>query len=209
MAVNAQVFSRTLRRAPAQISPDLRRHRRVQLTLAGRFMRADRHEYTCELRDISVGSASVKSDVPVELGERIVAYFDHLGGLEGKVVRVMDGGFSFVFSVTPHKREKLAAQIMWLINRDEFPDELGRQHERVGTSGRKTLLRLAEGVAIDVHLLDISASGASVATTARPAIGEEVVLGKIRSVVRRHHENGIGVQFLVVQDLNTLRASFS
>lgn len=209
MAVNAQVFSRPLRRAPAPIAPDLRRHRRLQLSLPGRFMRADRNEYPCELRDISVGSAAVVSECPAELGERIVAYFDHLGGLEGRVSRLFDNGFSFTFTVTPHKREKLAAQITWLINRDEFPDELGRQHERVTTGGRKTFLRLAEGVVLDVQLLDLSASGASIATTARPAIGEEVLLGKIRAVVRRHHERGIGVQFLIVQDLSTLRASFS
>ncbi len=208
MAVNAQVFSRPLRRAPAPIAPDLRRHRRVQLVLPGRFMRADRNEYTCELKDISVGSASVTSDVPVDLGERVVVYFDQLGGIEGHVSRHLAAGFSFTFSVTAHKREKLAAQIMWLLNRDEFPDELGRQHERVATGGRKTFMRLAEGVLLDVQLLDLSASGASVATPARPAIGEEVVLGKIPAVVRRHHDKGIGVQFLIVQDLNTLRASF-
>lgn len=208
MALTAQVFNRPLRRAPAPIAPDLRRHRRVPLSLAGRFMREDRNEYTCQLRDISVGSASVSAEIPAELGERVIAYFDHLGGLEGRVSRLFDGGFSFTFTVTPHKREKLAAQITWLINRDEFPDELGRQHERVGTAGRKTFLRLAEGVVIDVQLLDLSASGASVATSARPAIGEEVLLGKIRAVVRRHHDKGIGVQFLIVQDLNTLRASF-
>lgn len=209
MALNAQVFSRPMRRAPAPIAPDLRRHRRVQLTLSGRFMRADRNEYPCELRDISVGGAQVASDTPGELGEHIVAYFDHLGGIEGKICRLFQGGFGFTFSVTPHKREKLAAQIMWLINRDEFPDELGRQHERVGSTGRKAFMRLDDGVVLSVQLADLSASGASVVTTARPAIGEEVVLGKIPGVVRRHHENGIGVQFLIVQDLNSLRASFA
>lgn len=209
MAANAQLFSRPLRRQPIVITPDLRRHRRVQLTLAGRFMRNDRQDHACELRDISVGNASVQSDAAVELGERVVAYFDQLGGLEGRVSRLFPGGFSFTFTVTPHKREKLAAQITWLINREDYPDELGRQHERVSSSGRKTFLKLAEGIVIDVQLIDLSASGASIATTARPAIGEEVFLGKIRAVVRRHHDTGIGVQFLIVQDLNALRANFT
>ena len=61
------------------------------------------------------------TDHAVDIGERIVAYFDHLGGLEGMVIALVAGGFAFQFKVSDHKREKLAAQIMWLLNRDEFP----------------------------------------------------------------------------------------
>lgn len=194
--------------APARLNGDLRRHRRVPLVLAGRFMRSNREEFVCELKDISVGGAFVITDSPVEMGERIVAYFAHLGGLEGAVTRIMEGAFAFQFKVSDHKREKLAAQIMWLLNRDDFPDELGRQHDRVGTGGRKATLRFDDGMIIDVELLDLSASGASVYTPARPAIGEDVSLGKLRAVVRRHHAEGIGVQFYTVQDQATLKLLF-
>ncbi len=209
MSVHTQV----LLRDPAVVAAvrtngDLRRHRRVPLELAGRFMRSNRDEYACTLKDISVGGACVKTDSPAEIGERIVAYFDQLGGLEGIVSRQMPGGFAFQFKVSEHKREKLSAQIMWLLNRADYPDELGRQHERVGTGGRRTTMRFDDGVMIDVELLDLSISGASVRTPARPAIGEEIVLGKVRSIVRRHHADGIGLQFLVVLDQAALAASF-
>lgn len=193
---------------PFGISGDLRRHRRVPLELPGRFMRASRTEHICELRDVSVGGAFVLSDQMVDVGERIVAYFEHLGGLEGVVSRRTAIGFAFQFKVSDHKREKLASQIMWLLNRNEFPDELGRQHERLSTTGRKAALRFDDGMVIDVELLDLSASGTSVRTPARPALGEEVVIAKIRSVVKRHHPDGIGLQFLVVQDQAALRANF-
>jgi PilZ domain len=207
------IRNQVLLRDPAVVAPlrtngDLRRHRRVPLELSGRFMRSTREEYTCRLKDISVGGASVATDNPADVGERIVAYFEHLGGFEGTVSRHMPGGFAIQFKVSEHKREKLAAQIMWLLNRDEFPDELGRQHERVGAKGRKTSLRFDDGMIIDVTLLDLSASGASVVTPARPAIGEEVILGKVRAIVRRHHAEGIGLQFLVVQDQSSLAANF-
>ena len=192
----------------ANFNGDLRRHRRVPLELAGRFMRASRTEYTCVLKDISVGGASVMCENSIDVGERVVAYFDHLGGLEGTVTRASPSGFAFQFKVSEHKREKLAAQIMWLLNRDDFPDELGRMHERVPTTGRKTSLRFDDGMVIDVELLDISVAGASVRTPARPAIGEEVVIAKIRSVVRRHHPDGLGLQFLAVQDQAALRTNF-
>lgn len=194
--------------APARVNGDLRRHRRVPLELSGRFMRSNRDEHPCRLRDVSVGGAYVESQIMPDIGERIVAYFDHLGGLEGIVSRAVPNGFAFQFKVSEHKREKLSSQIMWLLNRDDYPDELGRQHERVGAAGRKTTLRFDDGMIVDVDLLDLSASGASIGTKARPAIGEEISLGKIRAVVRRHHDDGVGVQFLMVQDQASLQANF-
>lgn len=190
-----------------RITPDLRRHRRVPLNLPGRFMRADRQEYACELQDISVGGAGIASPARVEINERIIAYFEHLGGIEGTVTRVYRDGFAVQFKTSAHKREKLAAQITWLINRDEFPDEAGRQHERFGLSGRKARLLTPENITIDVDVLDISASGASVGTGARPPIGSSVQLGGFAAIVRRHHAQGLGLQFEQTQDLDVLRRS--
>ncbi len=213
MATQTVTQSQAFTRDPAAVGlsravGELRRHRRVPLELAGRFMRSDRSEHSCNLNDISVGGAGVVSTTQVEIGERIVVYFEHLGGLEGVVSRVVAGGFAFQFKVSEYKREKLAAQIMWLINRYDFPDELGRQHERITAGERKTALRFDDGMIIDVELLDLSSSGASVRTPARPGIGEEVIIGNIRSVVRRHHPDGIGLQFYVVQDQAALRTQF-
>jgi hypothetical protein len=192
----------------AAIAGDARKHRRLPLSLAGRFMRADRSEYTCQLKNISVGGAAVVTAHAPEAGERVVVYFDHLGGLEGVVARTTQDGFAFLFKITEHKREKLAAQIMWLINKDEFPTDLGRNHERIGTHGRRTTLKVEEGVIIDVELLDLSASGASIGTPARPPLGSLVVAGKTRAIVRRHHERGIGLQFLSLLSPEALRDRF-
>ncbi|MCB1485315.1 MAG: PilZ domain-containing protein [Hyphomicrobiaceae bacterium] len=190
-----------------RIVPDLRRHRRVPVALNGRFMREDRKEYTCQVKDISVGGAGLACDVPVEVNERIIAYFDHLGGLEAVVTRVYRDGFAVQFKVSAHKREKLAAQITWLINRDAYPEVASRAHERFGTGGRKARLRTNENITVDVDVLDISVSGASVGTAARPPIGSSVMLGDFRAVVRRHHDQGLGVQFEEMHDIEVLRRS--
>lgn len=194
--------------ADARHAYELRRHRRLQLKLAGRFMRADRSEFTCELKDVSVGGAAVVSPHVPEIGERIVAYFDHLGGVEGVVSRKSGDGFAFSFKVSEHKREKLAAQIMWLINKEVYPEQAGRLHERTGTRGRHTTLKVDDGVIIDVELLDLSSSGASLGTPARPPLGSFVVAGKTRAIVRRHHAHGIGLQFLTLLTPELLRDSF-
>ena len=208
MALQSQLYSPAIMLPEPRIAQDLRRHRRIQLALAGRFMRADRQEYPCEVKDISVGGASVTSAVLPEAGERVIAYFDQLGGIEGIVGRTFPKGFAFQFRITAHKKEKLAAQITWLMNRDAFPDETGRQHERVGVNSRKSKLKLEDGIVIDVDVLDVSSSGTSLGTSARPAIGSEVFIGKIKAFVRRHHDGGVGLQFAVMQDVNALRQSF-
>jgi PilZ domain len=181
------------------IEPDRRRHKRFALNLLGRFMRANKQEYPCRLHNISVGGAAIVSPVAVEIGEHIIAYFDHLGGLEGSVVRTFEGGLAIKFQATQHRREKLAAQIVWLVNQKEFDGATQRRHERFQTANKTSSLKLADGVVTQVRVLDVSISGASVGTDVRPPVGSEVVLGKLRARVARHHSEGLGLEFLDTQ----------
>jgi hypothetical protein len=201
-------FSRRALGVMSRITPDRRRHKRIAVTLPGRFMRENKEEHPCKLVDISAGGAAVTSPVAVAIGERIVAYFDHVGGIEGEVVRELEGGFAFKIHATSHKREKLAAQLTWLANRSELDDEASRRHDRIAPKVGESTLQLAEGIALTCRVLDISISGASIATPARPDIGTEVVLGKLRARVVRHHPQGFGVQFIDIQNPAALRRYF-
>jgi hypothetical protein len=201
-------FSRRALGVMSRITPDRRRHKRISVTLLGRFMRESKQEHACKLIDISAGGAAVTSPVAVTIGERIVAYFDHVGGIEGEVVREFEGGFAFKIHATSHKREKLAAQLTWLANRGELDDEASRRHDRIAPNVGESTLHLAEGIALTCRVLDISISGASIATPARPDIGTEVVLGKLRARVVRHHPQGFGVQFIDIQNPTALRRYF-
>ena len=156
---------------------------------------------------MSVGDALFSSPVAVQDGERIIAYLDQIGGIEGTVVRVTDGGFALHISASQHKREKLAAQITWLINRSELEGIEARRpgHERIVSGEKATVLRTADNREIEVRLQDISISGASLITSSRPPIGSEVGLGKLRALVVRHHSEGVGVQFLDIQNPDALR----
>lgn len=195
-------------RLDARIVPDRRRHKRHVLPLLGRFMRANKQEFPCRLNDISVGGASIMSPVDVEMGERIVAYLDEVGGIEGEVVRVFDGGFAIKLNATQHKREKLAAQITWLVNKDELGGSFGRRHKRFDVVNKTSTLKLFDGSTVDCRVIDVSLSGASIATSARPPIGDEVMFGKLRCKVMRYHDRGIGVQFLDIPDPEALRRYF-
>lgn len=208
MSVNPVQFARRVTANAAKLAPDRRRHRRVQLALLGRFMRANKLEYPCKLNDISVGGASLMSPVVLSPNERVVAYFDHIGGIEGTVARLFDGGFAMQFLATPHKREKLAAQLTWLINRHELPSTEERRHERIPTPSRSMPLKLNDNITIECRVVDFSLSGAAVETNARPPLGTEVVLGKLRARVVRYHDTGLGLQFLDVQQPEALRRFF-
>ena len=207
MPVDKQNTAATMNGAAHRTGIDRRVNRRIPLVLLGRFMRASRHEYPCKLMDISVTSAGMMSPVAVDPGEHIVAYFDHIGGIEGKVERTFDGGFALGMSATQHKREKIAAQLTWLINKHELQAVPDRRHDR-RTVNEKSTLKLDEGISIECRVLDVSLSGASIATPARPAIGTEVMFGKLRCRVMRHHDQGIGVAFLDIQEPEAIRKYF-
>lgn len=193
--------------APFASARERRRDRRYKIALVGRFMRESKEEHSCRLRDISLSGAAITSAASPDVGERIVAYFEQIGGLEGVVVRTFESGFAIELRVTQHKREKLAAQLAWLSDPNNSRYISERRHERSAVDNTTTL-RLAEDISIQVRVLDVSISGASVETEARPAIGSEVVLGKLRAKVVRHHDEGLGLEFTDIQNADALRRTF-
>lgn len=83
-----------------------------------------------------------------------------------------------------------------------------RRHERIAPRNGEQTLQLAEGIVVTCRVLDVSISGASVATPARPGIGTEMMVGKLRARVVRHHPQGFGVQFIDIQNPTALRRYF-
>ena len=210
MSGSPTTFARRSQGLLTRVVPDRRRHKRLTVELLGRFMRENKQEHPCKLIDISAGGAAIRpmSTVTVDIGERVVAFFEHVGGIEGTVVREFEGGFAFRLAATQHKREKLAATLTWLANRSQLNDAEERRHERIVPKSGRQQLQLAEGVVLECEVLDISVSGASIGTPARPELGTEVTLGKLRARVVRHHPQGFGVQFIDGQNQALLRRQF-
>ena len=203
-------FSRRDTQMPARLVTDRRRYRRVHVDLLGRFMRADKQEFSCRMYDISIGGCALltQTPVPVEPGEKVIAYFDQLGRIEGPVARLFDGGFAMTLQASIHKREKLCATLTWLVNKSELPGIDERRHDRDAPTNDVAELKLDEGIIVSCKILDVSISGASVQTDARPVPGQVVMLGKLRARVVRHHENGLALEFLDVQNPQALRRYF-
>ena len=193
----------------SRIVPDKRQHRRVPMALVGRFMNEEREEHHCRLKDISVGGAAIESAQVVAEGERIIAYFDEIGRLDGVVVRRFDGGFAIKCNMPQHKREKLAATLTWLLNRDLLHPSDKRRHARIVPRVREAIIHLDDNAILECKLLDVSLGGASIASEARPAIGTDVKLGQLRARVVRHHDQGFGLEFVDIQNPNALKRALT
>lgn len=174
-----------------------RRHfRRFNMRLKGRFMREDETEYNCRIMNISAGGAAIVSDAAPNIGEHIILYLDHIGRAEGKVARSQADQFGICFEISDAQRERLALKISWLVNQidEEAPDM--RRHHRFEANNKETTLVLPGEIEIDCKVENFSLGGASIITTARPNIGAEVMLGRMKGVVVRHHNEGISIEFL-------------
>ncbi|MCC6737106.1 MAG: PilZ domain-containing protein [Bauldia sp.] len=188
---------------------DRRRHQRVRLSLLGRFMLENRREYPCQTIDMSPASAALISPVVGAIDERVVAYIDHVGRIEGKVARIYDGGFAMSIVSTPRKKDKLAAKLTWLANRYHLNLAEDRRHERILPSVAVARVFLPDGRDYAARIFDLSLSGASLGLEARPPIGSPLRVGVIRSTVVRHADDGIAIEFAVLQTPESLEEGLS
>jgi len=177
----------------------------VEVTLFGRFMRQDKREFPCQVQSMSSGTATLITPHIGEIGERIIAYVDHLGRLEGKVIRIFQGGFAMTVNATAHKRDKLAAKITWIANRHELSLPEDRRHERIEPNQTQTTIKLEDGRTYEARIIDLSLSGAAIQMNVRPAIGTLMWLGHMRGRVVRHFDDGVAIEFAILQTHDTLR----
>jgi hypothetical protein len=176
-----------------------RRHQRVRVNLLGRYMMEDRREFPCQVVNMSPGGMAVIAPVSGEIGARVIAYVDHLGRLEGKIARQLHNGFAMTISATPRKRDKLAAQLTWLANRSILNLPEDRRHGRFVPKIVAARLIMPNGTNVGVRIVDLSLSGAGIATPNRPEVGTLVTLGKIPGRVVRHLEEGFAMEFMRLQ----------
>jgi len=182
------------------LSEEQRRFQRVRVNLLGRYMLADRREFPCQVVDMSPGGMALVAPVSGKTGERVVAYIDHLGRLEGIIVRVFPNGFAMEIAATQRKRDKLAAQLTWLANRHILGIAEDRRHDRIVPRNPRSTMVLPDGSAVTARIIDMSLSGAGVKTEGpNPPIGTLVTLGKIQGRVVRHLEEGFAVEFTRLQ----------
>jgi hypothetical protein len=190
-----------LERKPAlrALSDERRRFQRVKVDLLGRYMLPDRREFPCQVINMSPGGMAVVAPIGGKVGDRVIAYVDHLGRLEGQIARTFENGFAMTIAATARKRDKLAAQLTWLANRHILGLAEDRRHGRFAPRNPIGRLIMPNGVNIGCRIIDVSQSGAGIATDQRPPIGALVTLGKVQGRVVRHLEDGFAIEFTRLQ----------
>ena len=181
------------------LSEERRRFQRVRVNLLGRYMLVDRREFPCQVSDMSPGGMTLIAPMTGQVGERVIAYVDHVGRLEGVVARHFQNGFAMTIAATPRKRDKLAAQLTWLANRHILGLPEDRRHGRVAPRNPSARLILPNGVNVACRVIDISESGVAIKSDQRPEIGVMVTVGKTQGRVVRHLEEGFAVEFIRLQ----------
>ena len=175
---------------------DRTRFQRVQINLLGRCMFPDRRECPCQLVEISPGEAVFVSPFCGEVGERVIAYIDSIGRLEGVIVERLEHGFAMSISASQRKRDKLADVLTWLANRHVLNLAEDRRHLRRTPKRTDANIVFADGTTHVVRVIDMSLSGAALSTSLRPPLGSPVRLGRLGARVVRHFEDGIGIEFM-------------
>jgi c-di-GMP-binding flagellar brake protein YcgR len=184
-----------------------RRFQRVRVHLLGRYMLPDRREFPCQVINMSPGGLALLAPGIGAVGDRVIAYLDHIGRVEGKITRIIDNGFAMTVGATARKRDKLAAQLTWLANRDILNLPEDRRHDRIIPRNPIAVLTLEDGTKMTCRIIDLSLSGAAIGAETRPPMKSQVMLGRVAARVVRNIENGFAIEFVHPQLVDTLEES--
>lgn len=189
---------------------DERQHSRIKANLTGRYMLADRREFECTVIDVALGGIALIGPVNGMISERVVAYIDQLGRVQGDVVRYLEDGFALKLTVSPRATEKLAVRFGNLQAHGSLQNRPGarRQEPPTERDDKVACFTLALGEGAESEVLDLSRYGADVKTRYRPPIGSPVQLGLMRGTVDRHTKYGVAVEFDDARDSVLLTSGF-
>jgi hypothetical protein len=180
----------------ARSRADRRRYRRVPINLPGKlFVPATSEEIACTVADLSPGGASVATDADLPIDTPVVLYANTFGRFEGMVARRDGPRLGLRFASTALKRERTAEQLTLFLNKSLLDESEIRRDERSPTRGLTRFVRY-DGQVVPCEVLDLSMSGISVKTDIKPPIGEFILIGQLAGRIARHHDQGLGIEFV-------------
>ena len=185
------MFSVEAVNAAAPHPEERRRFGRVKLSVLGRYMLEDGREFPCQTIDINPGGVGLVAPVQGPIGSRVIVYLDHIGRIDGVIVRELENGFAMTIVALQRKQDKLAAQL----TRQAFGLLEKRRHERIDLANTNTLVTFKNGRRRPAIVIDCSISGAAIDCGEMVPLGAEVTVGHRDARVVRHFEGGIAVEF--------------
>lgn len=173
-----------------------RRDKRTQMLLPGRIFCAERGlEANCLLVDISPRGAAVECPLWSAGGDKVILYVERLGRFEGTVVMRAATRISLQFHYNDVMRKKVADKIAQFVRGQIEDSPRLRDAPRIYEPAINKFV-WSDGRVSDCEVADISLTGASLRTAARPPLNDLVRIGCSVARVVRYHEEGIGVEFM-------------
>jgi hypothetical protein len=176
--------------------PERRRDKRRAMTLTGRVLCADKGEsLRCVLMDISPGGAAVSCRHSLSPGDAVVLYVDELGKFEGAVVDSAEQRISIRFDQSERARKRAMEKIA-LFKHGRLRDLPATKAVTCTYDPVMSRFSWSDGRTADCEILDISLTEASLRTDTRPRLNDIIHIGLSSARVVRHHQEGIGIEFL-------------
>lgn len=184
---------------------------RVIVSIPGLFSLADRRDargerrvFSCRAVNLSSRAVALACAVNGKLGDRVIAHIEHLGKLDGSIIRVLERGFVMSITATAEEQEKLAAKIEWLQKFKDHDESDQRADRRFAPANPYSQIMLPDGSIQTCLVIDLSISGAALSAEAVPDIGTVLAVGTIVGRVVRHLEGGFAVQFIERQSADEI-----
>jgi hypothetical protein len=186
---------------------------RIIVRIPGRYLLADhrnasgeRRVFACRAVYLSSHEIGVAAPVIGKIGERVIADFDQLGKVEGRLVRQLERGFVMRVAANEARRRDLAAKIAWMENHKNHDAPNRRVVERTVPVNPYSKMVLADGRVETCLVLDFSVTGAAISADTVPDIRAVVAIGSVVGRVVRHFVGGFAVQFIERQNSDTVEA---
>jgi hypothetical protein len=179
-----------------KLRAERRSFKRVRVDLPGRlFVPAEAREVRCTVANLSPGGAVLDCEIAPPAETPVILYVDGFGRFEGEVSRCDGTTVAVSFNCTALKKARIAEQLTLFLNRALVDGAVLRRHERAPAKGLTRFTR-ADGQVVSCEVLDLSTSGVLVKSDVRPPLGEYVLIGQLAGRVARHHETGVGIEFV-------------
>lgn len=201
--------AQTFRRQPR--AAERRDAERFAVDIGGRYMLSakrdvagNRREFACRLTEISVEAFRLIVPVSGPVGERVIAYFDELGIINGQILRSTDELIVMSVMASGRQRARLAARIDWLKAHGREVAEDLRASRRIVPRHPITAITVASGETATCIVIDVSETGAAVSADLVPPVGTVVAVGAVVGRVCRHFPEGFAVTFVEPQPMGAL-----
>jgi len=183
----------------ARAPKEQREFARHEMEIPGKiFLPAEDAHFDCRIVDISGGGAGVRCDEPPPLRSYIILYIEGFGRFKALTTRYKDGELGIQFICNQEKRDALLKDILHFVMHGTKAGTRTRRHARSSAVKWGHFLR-PNGDCVPCEALDLSLEGISLKTKIRPPVGEIARLGRVYGRVVRHHDEGVGIQFLEPQ----------